>query len=276
MQRLADEAVAALARLRSVRPRSFEWHESSALITSLDARVDEWTAAFGGYRFDAERLAEGLAGEGEPFADARRRLEQTDADYRVETLTAYEELRDVFGLECEFVASTAPPPTATASPAPTDGPTSPPPTCRNPSGFSVDVPAGWFVHPQDSTLAIAECRLFAARTFEAMTRDFYGFWRGAQIDMQIVTGCHGSFEGIGSSRDVVVDGFNGRALELVFSESPRAGEISGYEYIVYLRSGAECSNDRWFIGQTRRDAVGSYKQNRGVLDGMMRAVEFDT
>lgn len=142
-------------------------------------------------------------------------------------------------------------------------------------GYSVRHPASWFVHPPEPARNIPPCSLFATEPFETQLEPDGG-WTGAQIVLRKAEGCQGSFETVLSERELEVQGYPAWVRELATGEGPNAGELSAYQYTVNLAPGRPCEAGSWFFGRTEVDAPGDPAVNRGILDGMMVSVKFET
>lgn len=181
----------------------------------------------------------------------------------------------IFVASAVLVSCASPSPTALASATPI------PSASNTGSGwlscagdsFALAYPAGWFVHPADGALGVEECTLFAATEFEGEPESDWG-WTGAQIVLDLESGCRGTFERVVTAQEVVIDGLPATRSELEAGEGPTAPEPFAYEYFINLTRGQPCEEGRWFYARTESDDPGDYDDNKRVLDEMLTSLRW--
>lgn len=180
----------------------------------------------------------------------------------------------VFGFPDEF-------PLAAASPMPTAAPALvvEAATCEHPSGvYRVTLPAGWWTNTtfEDPDLgSIDGCRFFAPSSFDPSTATpDRPVPQGVAFTINYVDGgCIGSFYAQISSRDVVVDGWDGKAAE--WAQGTEATDPPGtYEYAINLKPGVDCElGGASIVAATGVEMDGDYEDNKGLLDEIMGSME---
>ena len=144
------------------------------------------------------------------------------------------------------------------------------PRCEG-EGWSVQYPPSWVVHSADPARDLPACALFAREEFlQAEREDDWG-WTGAQVVLDLGTGCRGSFEVSVTEEALAIEGFPaGRAL--VRDGHSDGGPVTAYEYLVDLSPGAECETGRWFYARTEANDPGDFGENQATLDRMIETL----